>query len=131
MESFFDWSSGSLAEGLHCYRTQQFFEAHEHWESVWLNLHEPQKSFLQSLIQISAAFHHFRRGNRRGAVSLLTRALRRLDATPSRFCSLDVEPLRAQVRHWLSAIKGNREEDLPEAFPEFQTIEPTNRNSCP
>lgn len=123
MESFFDWSRGSLAEGLDCYRTRQFFEAHEHWESVWLTLREPEKSFLQSLIQISAAFHHLRRGNRRGAISLLTRALRRLDSCPSPYCCLDVEPLREQVREWLFAIQENREGDLATTFPEFRIID--------
>ena len=123
MESFFDWRRGSLAEGLRCYRTRQFFEAHEHWESVWLTLCEPEKSFLQSLIQVSAAFHHLRRGNRRGAVSLLTRALHRLDACPSSYCCLDVEPLREEVREWLSAISADGERAMPPAFPEFRTID--------
>ena len=30
-----DWQHGALAEGLACYRRQEFFLAHEHWEDVW------------------------------------------------------------------------------------------------
>jgi hypothetical protein len=44
----FDWSCGALAEGLTCYRRAEFFLAHEHWESVWLTLEEPEKSSLQT-----------------------------------------------------------------------------------
>lgn len=121
MPTEFDWSTGPLAEGLHCYRTEQFFEAHEHWEAVWLTLAEPEKSFLQSLVQISAAFHHLRRGNSIGAVSLLTRALRRLDRCPSRFCGIDVENLRIEARIWLNAIELS--ENLPLQYPAFQVLD--------
>ena len=104
MKSPFDWNAGSLRRGLDCYRSEQFFEAHEHWESVWLTLREPEKSFLQALIQISAAFHHLGRRNRIGAISLLTRALDRLDQSPPQFGSLDVTSLREEVRQWRNAI---------------------------
>jgi uncharacterized protein len=123
-----DWHNGPLAAGLHCYRTQQFFEAHEHWEAVWLTLHEPEKSFLQSLVQISAAFHHLRRGNRIGAISLLTRSLRRLDHSPSSFCCVDVNLIRQQARAWLDALERNATE-LPHSFPEFQIIDPAQSPS--
>ena len=80
-----DWTQGGLAEGLRCYRTREFFAAHEHWESVWLATKGPEKAFLQALIQLAAALHHIQRGNPRGAASLLGSALR--DLSPTRFCS--------------------------------------------
>ena len=120
MTQSFDWSNGPLAEGLRCYRTQEFFEAHEHWESVWLTLSEPEKSFLQSLVQISAAFHHLRRGNRIGAVSLLTRALARLEKADSPFCGLDVALLRHQVRDCLDEL--NKRSGQTPAYPEFRIL---------
>ena len=116
-----DWSTAPLAEGLRCYRTQQFFEAHEHWEAVWLTLREPEKSFLQALIQITAAFHHLQRGNRHGAISLLRRSLRRIESAPSHFCGVSVIPLREQVRDWLKALESNRGK-LPVSFPEFKPL---------
>lgn len=123
MSSFmhFDWTTGSLAEGLHCYRTQQFFEAHEYWEAVWLKLAEPEKSFLQSLVQISAAFHHLGRGNQVGAISLLTRALGRLDRSPAHFCGMNVERIRHETRHWLSALQQSNAE-LPPVYPVFEIV---------
>jgi len=122
MENSLDWSSGSLAEGLHCYRTEQFFAAHEHWESVWLTLREPDKSFLQALIQVSAAFHHLGRGNRTGAISLLSRSLLRLDRCPSHYGCLDLEALRQQVRSWLRGLRAEQDQ-MPLAFPEFRIVE--------
>jgi hypothetical protein len=100
----FDWTCGALAEGLACYRRGDFFDAHEHWEGVWLQCDEPEKTFLQSLIQVSAAFHHLHRGNLVGARSLLTRALRRLERYPDQFGGVAVEPLRQSINLWLAAL---------------------------
>jgi hypothetical protein len=102
---FPDWRYGPLAEGLACYRREEFFLAHEHWESVWLTLEEPEKSFLQALIQMTAAFHHLQAGNSAGAVSLLQRALRRLEVCPVRFGGIAVAPLCTEVSVWLRAIE--------------------------
>ena len=107
-----DWNSGALAEGLECYRTGEYFLAHEHWESVWLKCEEPEKTFLQALIQITAAFHHLQQKNFKGAASLLRRALRRLDSFPDNYNGIEVETVRESVRAWLRAL--DREEPSPE-----------------
>ncbi len=99
-----DWSCGALSEGLRCYKGGEFFLAHEHWESVWLKCEEPDKTFLQALIQITAAFHHFQRKNFIGTASLLRAALRRLDAFPAAYGGINVEDLRESVRAWLEAL---------------------------
>jgi hypothetical protein len=62
----FDWTQGSLAEGLRRYEAGEFFAAHEAWESLWLESQEPEKTFLQGLIQVTAAFHHLQRNNSLG-----------------------------------------------------------------
>ena len=106
-----DWSCGALAEGLQCYRSGEFFLAHEHWEGVWLTCEEPDKTFLQALIQITAAFYHLQCKNFRGTASLLRAALRRLDAFPATYGGIAVEDLRASVRAWLRALE--REDASP------------------
>jgi uncharacterized protein len=103
----FDWTEGSLADGLRCYCNEEFFDAHEHWEAVWLKCEEPEKTFLQSLIQIAAAFHHLQKNNRRGATSLLQAALRRLEPYPARFANVEVGHLREEIRAWLLVLVAN------------------------
>ena len=117
-----DWSSATLAEGLDCYRTARFFDAHEHWESVWLTLEEPEKSFLQGLIQITAAFHHLQAENRIGAASLLRRALKRLEVCPAIFGGIEVAPLRQELSAWLHAI----DHDSTGEIAEFPNIRPAD-----
>ncbi len=101
----FDWSEGALAEGLRLYEAGEFFTAHEAWESVWLGSPEPEKTFLQGLIQVTAAFHHLRRNNPLGAMRLLQAALRRLDRYPPGFGGISVTLLCHDIRECLSTLE--------------------------
>jgi uncharacterized protein len=105
----FDWTQGPLAEGLRRYRAGEFFAAHEEWESVWLGAQEPEKMFLQGLIQVTAAFHHLQRNNPLGTALLLRAALGRLARYPACFGGLSVALLRDDIREWLEAL----EKDAP------------------
>jgi len=113
-----DWKLGALAEGVRCYRNREFWLAHERWESVWLQLKEPEKTFLQAMIQISAAFHHLQNGNTRGTVSLLCRALARLAPYPEAFEGVDLALLREQAGAWLQALEHGAT-TRPKKFPEI------------
>jgi len=99
-----DWSQGPLAEGLHLYRSGDFFATHEAWESVWLHAPQPEKLFLQALIQTTVALHHFHRNNLLGATRLLTAALRKLESYPPTFANIDVTLLRADIQTCLETL---------------------------
>jgi predicted metal-dependent hydrolase len=101
----FDWTEGALAEGLRLYDAGEFFTAHEAWESVWLGLPEPEKTFLQGLIQVTAAFHHLQRNNPLGTMLLLQAALRRLDRYPPGFGGISVTLLRRDIRERLRTLE--------------------------
>jgi predicted metal-dependent hydrolase len=111
----FDWKTGPLAEGLRCYCGEEFFLAHEHWELIWLRLGEPEKTFLQALIQVTAAFHHLQGGNLTGTASLLKRALRKLEAYPPVCYGVAVEGLRESLRAWIGALERDERPVIP--FP--------------
>jgi uncharacterized protein len=120
-----DWNLGALADGLRCYRSQEFFLAHEHWESVWRQCQGPEKSFLQALIQVAAAFHHLKRNNFRGAASLLNSALRRLQPYPALFESVEVTLLREELVAWLQVLEAHDLHVRP-PFPEIRFDSPSN-----
>jgi predicted metal-dependent hydrolase len=113
-----DWKCGELADGVGCYRRAEFFLAHEHWELVWLKQHEPEKRFLQALIQTTAAFHHLQTGNSAGTASLLKRALRRLERCPEFFAGIAVTPLRTQISEWVRAFE-SASPSTPPAIPQI------------
>jgi predicted metal-dependent hydrolase len=103
----FDWTRGALAEGLRLYDAGEFFAAHEAWESVWLGAPEPEKMFLQGLIQVTAAFHHLQRNNPHGTALLLQAALGRLERYPARFRGISTASLCDDIRGWLQALEAD------------------------
>ena len=108
----FNWTQGALAEGLRRYNAGEYFIAHEAWETVWLEAHEPDKTFLQGLIQVTAAFHHLQRNNPVGTGRLLHAALRRVQPYPASFGGISVTVLCSDIRERIRALNAN--EPMPE-----------------
>lgn len=90
--------------GVEQFNSGEFFEAHESWELVWLPAPEPDKTFLQGITQVSAAFFHYSRGNRQGMESLLRKGLEKLERFPADYRGLRLEELRAELRKWLEQV---------------------------
>ncbi len=54
-------------KGIEHYNNEDFFEAHEEWEALWHDTRGSGRDFIQGLIQVTSAYHHFHNGNLRGA----------------------------------------------------------------
>ena len=104
--------------GVEQFNAREFWEAHESWELVWLPAPEPDKTFLQGIIQVSAGFHHYTESNPVGARSLLRRGLAKLERFPDGYRGLRLEDLRAAARAWLAALDGQAGA-MPGAFPQI------------
>lgn len=107
-------------KGIDQFNRGEFFESHESWEVVWLPAPEPDKTFLQGIIQVAAALHHYHRGNRAGARSLLRRGLRKIETFPDDYRSLRLEEIRVACRQWHMFLDGKSQQK-----PEVPTIRRT------
>ena len=92
-------------KGLEAFNSAHFYDAHEHWEEVWLVTPNPDKMFLQGLIQVAAAFHHYSRANILGTRNLLRAGLLTLDRLPKVHGGLQIEALRQAASGWLLALE--------------------------
>jgi uncharacterized protein len=90
--------------GIAHFNAQEFFEAHEVWEEIWLIEAEPEKTFLQGIIQIAAAFHHYSRGNTDGTETLLAAGIVKLSRFPSNHRGLAIDELRSAAKHWARSV---------------------------
>ena len=107
-------------KGVAQFNLGQFFEAHETWEEIWLAAPEPERTFLQGIIQVAAAFHHCQRSNRAGAQSLLEAGLEKLARFPATHRGIRLEELRATAREWVADLVAGRspgQEQLPQIRP--------------
>lgn len=91
-------------EGLAHFNAKKFFEAHEFWEEIWLVEPEPEKTFLQGLIQVTAAFHHRQRGNPEGVELLLAAGIVKLLRFPEDHRGLAIGELRENAKRWARAV---------------------------
>ena len=96
-------------KGLEAFNSGHFYDAHELWEEVWLETLNPEKMFLQGLIQVAAAFHHYTRENRQGTRNLLQAGLAKIDRFPHVHRGLALEALRIAVRQWVAALDGGED----------------------
>lgn len=61
----------AVRKGVLLFNHRLFFEVHEVLEAQWIQEVDPERRFLQGLIQIAVAFYHLGNHNLGGAVSLL------------------------------------------------------------
>jgi predicted metal-dependent hydrolase len=90
--------------GISHFNAQEFFEAHEVWEEIWLVEAEPERTFLQGIIQIAAAFHHYCRENPDGAETLLAAGIVKLSRFPENHRGLVIADLRSAAKRWARSI---------------------------
>jgi len=92
-------------EGAALFNRSRFFECHEVLEELWLESSGERKLFLQGLIQIAVALHHFGNRNFLGARRLLEAGAEKIsrhahEAPPMNVGALQTAlvPLRQQLR---------------------------------
>ena len=109
-------SGGIFLRGIEQFNRGEFFAAHETWEAIWLGASGRDKIFLQGTIQLAAAFHQRKRGNARGARSLLRRAIEKLKEFPAVYRGVRVDRLQEQAEHWAKALA----DDAPDCRPRIE-----------
>jgi predicted metal-dependent hydrolase len=93
----------ALARGADLFNRGLFWEAHEAWEEIWLELEDDPKLFVQGLIQAAAAGHKaFVQQQPRGCVKLLTTALEKLSACPPDFLGVETQRLIPALQRMLA-----------------------------
>jgi uncharacterized protein len=98
----------------------RFFEAHELFEHVWRSpeVDPADREFWKGVTQVAVACCHVQRGNARGALALLARAVSKLEAFPSPHRGVDTRALLAGARAVAAAVRA-RGAPADVAFPPF------------
>jgi predicted metal-dependent hydrolase len=93
----------ALARGAALFNQHLFWEAHEAWEELWLELDDEPKLFVQGLIQVAAGYHKATvQRQPRGCVKLLTTALQKLEPSPPDFLGVSTGSFLPAVRRTLA-----------------------------
>src|SRR5262245_9666133 len=72
-----------MHEGAAAFRRGEFYEAHELWEEVWDVADDPDRRFIQGMIQLATGLHKLARGRSDLTLGLFERAFKKLEDAPA------------------------------------------------
>jgi predicted metal-dependent hydrolase len=99
--------SDQYLHGIALFNKADFFDAHEALEDIWRAAPPENKKFLQGMVQIAVAFHHYSKGNRIGMRSVLERAIRNLSEPSGSFGQIQLAVLLQSLGQWREALDNN------------------------
>jgi len=96
-----------IEEGVKLFNENEYFQAHDFFEELWLDSTGTEKIFLQALIQYSVAHFHLISGNVKGAKSLLNKCENKLAELPPEYCFVNLKELKRQIKILFNKIEGD------------------------
>jgi predicted metal-dependent hydrolase len=97
--------------GILFFNAHDFFEAHEVWESVWMESAGAERRFYQGLIQAAVGLFHFGNGNLRGALKLYRTSQAYMDGLESPYQGLDIASFWQQMATCFAPLLANPDPD--------------------
>jgi hypothetical protein len=94
-----------MDEGQAAVNRGAFYEAHESWEEVWLELDDPEHTWVQGLIQVATGLHKLQQGHAGPAATLLRKAIAKLEDAPDELDGVDVAGARRIARTMLAGLE--------------------------
>jgi hypothetical protein len=82
---------------LALFNAGEYYRQHDLFEALWREETRPVRQLYQGILQVGVAYHQIEMGNRRGAIKMLNRSERWLNALPEVCQSVDVAALRADA----------------------------------
>lgn len=86
------------------FNAEQFWHAHEEWETAWLAATDPQvRLFYKGVIQTAAALVHWQRGNPKGLHLNWHKGRSKLTPLPPHFMGINLHALITTMDHFEQA----------------------------
>ena len=101
-----------MEEGRAAFNRGEFYEAHEFWEDVWNEIDDPERTWVQGMIQVATGLHKVSGDKRGPARTLLEKALTKLQNVPDAFAGFDLLTMRREAH---AALQVLLEGKLPDA----------------
>jgi predicted metal-dependent hydrolase len=104
--------------GVLFFNNRQFFEAHEVWESLWMDCAGPERRFYQGLIQAAVGLYHFGNSNVRGATKLYHSSRAYMERFLPAFAGLDIAEFWRAMAFCFDELLADANPDRRVALPE-------------
>ena len=101
-----------MEDGRAAFNRGEFYEAHEFWEDVWNEIDDPERTWVQGMIQVATGLHKVSGDKRGPARTLLEKALIKLQDVPAGFAGFDLATMKREAWEALQVLVEGK---LPEA----------------
>lgn len=104
---------------MKAFNSKEYFRAHEKWEELWRDMpesEEKKRHFVQGLIMIAAALHHYERKEFPGCKKLFEKGLALLAKVKNKETGVELEKFLSDARNfYLKFLQGTeiKESDFP------------------
>ncbi|HXW37076.1 MAG TPA: DUF309 domain-containing protein [Nitrososphaerales archaeon] len=92
----------TIDQAVDYFNRERFWESHEVFESLWRTISGEEKSYIQGIILVCAAFVHEQKGERKVAMGIFRRARRQLDYSRAEYHGISVSNLANKVDETLA-----------------------------
>ena len=98
---------------FHFFNRQEFYEAHDILESLWLAERKgPNNGFYKALIQLAGAFVHLQKGRAKPSIALFKLSGSYLQKYPAKHEGLDVAGVLRMIDQWIAQLEAQNSFDL-------------------
>ncbi|GAN35164.1 MAG: DUF309 domain-containing protein [Candidatus Brocadia sp. AMX2] len=96
-------------EGIKFFNEGNYFEAHETWEDQWRGIeNSPEKYFIQGLIMVAVALHHYKRKNYIGTSRLLEKGIKLLKKLEGIKIKIDLDDFLKEIVTFQGKVKSSQ-----------------------
>lgn len=108
-------------KGIKFFNEGKYFEAHETWENQWRNIEKsPEKYFIQGLIMIAVALHHYKKKNYVGTSKLLEKGSNLLKRFKGAKIKIGVDDFMKAIVIFQEKFNSSRQYISDKDFPQIK-----------
>ena len=86
-----------VKDGISYFNNERFWECHEALEGAWKQSNGEEKELIQGLILVAAALVHYQKAEDGICLSVLGRALEKLNDKSGQYCRINVDDVKQKV----------------------------------
>ncbi len=95
----------AIEKGRDYFNDERFWECHETLEGVWKKTYEVEKDLVQGIILVAAAFVHYQKNEDEICLSILKRAMEKIESSSGKYYNIDVDVLLNKVSKIITSGK--------------------------
>ena len=86
------------------FNNEKYWKTHEVLEGVWKHTYGDERDLLNGIILVAAALVHYQKGEQGICISIINRALAKLNNSHGRYHDINIDSLKSEITHMIKSI---------------------------